>query len=318
MTNLKILDKDNAIAVFTSDGMEKTLRKIEKEVLSFVPDISSAKGRKEIASLAFKVAKSKTALDSAGKTLTTDWKAKAKLVDQARKEARDFLDALKDKVRQPLTEWEADEHRKSEQAKIKAELEAAHSDAISMNDLFNREAAIAEKERLAAEKEAEQLHNLEVARIATEKIEHERLIKEQAAEQAKLQAERDAQASIDKAKRFEAEAMASAEKFKREAMETEANRLKSIEDARVAQEQAVFEAQEKVRIDFEQSEKKRLEIAEEEDRKAEIKASNLQHQKDVNNKVLKIFADAGLDSDIAKSIIRIVLKSKSNLITVNY
>lgn len=124
MTNLAIvLEAENAVAVFTSKAMDETLHKIEKEVLSFVPCVSTAKGRKEIASLAHKIAKSKTALDGAGKTLTADWKAKAKLVDVSRKEAREFLDALKERVRKPLTEWEDEEKRKSDQVRIKAEIE---------------------------------------------------------------------------------------------------------------------------------------------------------------------------------------------------
>jgi len=127
MNNLSIvLEKDNAIAVFTGEAMDETLIKIEKEVLSFVPDTSTAKGRKEIASLANKVAKSKVALDGAGKTLVSDWKSKAKLVDVSRKTARDFLDNLKVKVRLPLTEWENEEKRKQEEAELKAELDLCH------------------------------------------------------------------------------------------------------------------------------------------------------------------------------------------------
>ena len=102
----------NPAVVFTGNGIDKVLHDIEQEVLSFVPDLSTEKSRKEIASLARKVASSKVVLDGAGKQLVSDWKAKSKLVDESRKEARDFLDGLRDRVRKPLTDWEEDKKRK--------------------------------------------------------------------------------------------------------------------------------------------------------------------------------------------------------------
>ena len=329
MTNLAILEPDTAISIFTSNIMDETLQKIEKEVLSFVPDTSSAKGRKEIAHLANKVAKSKVALDSAGKTLTADWKKKAKLVDVSRKQARDFLDDLKIKVRQPLTEWEDAEKLKSEQAKLKAEIETDHNDALSMDDLFNREKAIEEKERIAREKEAEKLRFKEEERIAAEKLEHEQFLKDQAAEQAKLQAEREAQHRIDEAKRLEAEAIATVERLKREKIEAEnkakleaeqaeVDRLQAIEHARIAKEQAIKSEQLKAKQEAERVEQQRINDEAEERRQAEIQASNVQHQKDVNNEVLKVFTDSGIDAEYAKGIIKVILKSRSQWITINY
>ena len=330
MNNLTIiLDQDNAVAVFTSDAMDETLNKIEEEVLSLVPDTGTEKGRKEIASLANKVAKSKVALDNAGKTLTTDWKAKSKLVDTSRKNARDFLDNLKIKVRQPLTEWEDAEVIKIDKARIKAEIEADHIDALTMNDLFNREKVIAEKERVIVEQKAEKERIETEERIAAEKIEHERKLKEQAAEQARLKAEQEAQNKIDEAKRIEAEAKAETEKLKREKVEAEnkakfdaeqaeSNRLQAIKDAEIAKENAIKLEQFKAKQKAERVEQDRLNIVAEEERQAEIKASNLQHQKEVNNEVLKVFTDSGIDADYAKGIIKVIIKSRSQFITINY
>ncbi len=73
MNNLtRVLEKENAIAAFTGEAMDEMLNKIEKDVLSVAPDTSTAKGRKEIASLAHKVSKSKIALDDARKHLTAE------------------------------------------------------------------------------------------------------------------------------------------------------------------------------------------------------------------------------------------------------
>ncbi|WP_312784647.1 hypothetical protein [Brevundimonas sp.] len=85
---------------------------IKEETDKLVPDTTTEKGRKEIASMAFKVAKTKTAIDAAGKLLNEEARAKINIVDAARRDIRDKLDALKDEVRRPLTEWEAKEEQR--------------------------------------------------------------------------------------------------------------------------------------------------------------------------------------------------------------
>lgn len=88
------------------DKVEELLGNVEEQARSIVPDLSTAKGRKSIASNSARVSKSKTYLDALGKDLVSGWKAKAKLVDAERKLIRDRLDALRDEVRKPLTDWE--------------------------------------------------------------------------------------------------------------------------------------------------------------------------------------------------------------------
>ena len=110
MTQLVTIEEKNAMEVFTADkGLEPYLEKIKAEVSTLVPDLTTQKGRKEIASMAQKVAKSKTYLDGVGKELVAEMKKKPKLIDAERKRMREFLDKLKEEVRQPLTDWEAAE-----------------------------------------------------------------------------------------------------------------------------------------------------------------------------------------------------------------
>jgi len=101
---------ETALAVFTSPrGLEPWLQKIRAEIDSFLPDLSSRSGREAIASVAHRVARSKTALDNAGKTLVAEHKEIPKKIDAERKRVRDTLDAWRDEVRAPLNEWEARE-----------------------------------------------------------------------------------------------------------------------------------------------------------------------------------------------------------------
>jgi len=96
VTDLVVIEKANAMTVFQSaDQIEEILQKVEREVMSFVPDITTAKGRKEIASLAYKVAQTKTYLDGLGKDLVAELKEIPKLIDANRKTVRDRLDELK-------------------------------------------------------------------------------------------------------------------------------------------------------------------------------------------------------------------------------
>jgi colicin import membrane protein len=98
--------------VFVPGGVEAIISKLEADVRSVKTDMSTPAGRKEIASLAHKVARSKTALDDMGKDLVSGLKSQAGKIDAERRVIRDRLDALKDEVRKPLTDWEnADKDR---------------------------------------------------------------------------------------------------------------------------------------------------------------------------------------------------------------
>ncbi|MCL0562678.1 hypothetical protein M3A21_26125, partial [Klebsiella pneumoniae] len=136
--DLVVIEKKNAMAVFTNnDQLDPLIEAIEKEARSLVPDVTTKKGRDAIASMAHKVARSKTYIDNAGKDLVAELKALPKQIDESRRVIRERLDALKDEVRRPLTEWEA------EQKRIKAEeaMNELHAEALAMNEDFDRQLA---------------------------------------------------------------------------------------------------------------------------------------------------------------------------------
>ena len=145
--------------LFSDNGLDPILQEIKKKVDAFEPDVESNKGRKEIASFAMKIAKSKVYIEKMGKELVADMKAKTKLIDAERKRSRDFLDSEKVRARKPLTDYEDAEkirveaERQEEIAKIEEE------ERLKREELEAREKAIAEKEaemaRLEAEKQAE-------------------------------------------------------------------------------------------------------------------------------------------------------------------
>lgn len=275
VTDLVVIEKSSAMAVFTNnEQLDPIIEKIEKEARSLVPDVSTKKGRDAIASMAHKVARSKTYIDNAGKDLVAELKALPKQIDESRRIVRERLDALKDEVRRPLTEWEAEQERiKAEEvAKIKAEedrkkFESDHEIALLMNDAFDRE---------LAEKKAEE----ERQRIA-----HEEELKRQAAEQAKREAEEKAAAELAAAKKREEDAIAAKAQVELLAKQAQERAEQEAKDAA-----AKAEAEKKAAIEAEQ--RKAQEEAERIKREAEAKeAARLAEEKRIADEKAKREAD---------------------------
>lgn len=108
-----------ALAIFTSDegkDLDPLLAEIREKIDAFVPpSVDAKKGRDEIASFAFKVVRSKTALENVGKALAAEAKLIPGKIDASRRKINRTLDAWAAEVRAPLTEWEV-----AEDARIKA------------------------------------------------------------------------------------------------------------------------------------------------------------------------------------------------------
>lgn len=105
-SELVVFEKINAVQIFSDGGADKVIEDIRRQVESVVTDVTTKNGRKEIASLAYKVACTKTALDDAGKKIKDEAQRTVNTVDAERKKIRDELDALKERVRKPLTDYE--------------------------------------------------------------------------------------------------------------------------------------------------------------------------------------------------------------------
>ncbi|MBX9594066.1 MAG: hypothetical protein K2X46_06865, partial [Roseomonas sp.] len=97
------------VEVFAPGGVLALVSRLETEARAVKRDISTPQGRASIKSLAYKIARSKTALDEMGKALNEDAQAKINAVNADRKVVRERLDALADEVRAPLTAWENEE-----------------------------------------------------------------------------------------------------------------------------------------------------------------------------------------------------------------
>lgn len=109
MSELVVLKKlPKPAVIYTSGAAKEFVNKVKDEARAKVAtlDISTEKGRKEIASLAYSIANAKTTLDAMGKTIIEEAQATVNAVNKERKFIRDDMDALKKEIRAPLTAYE--------------------------------------------------------------------------------------------------------------------------------------------------------------------------------------------------------------------
>lgn len=313
-TDVAIIDNTvTAVTVFgTPGGVDSILAKIKAHAKSRAEalDISTPAGRKAIASLAYNVARSKTALDGLGKELgDTNYRAwKAITAERARVEAE--LDALRDEVRRPLTEWEDAEKARvaahemalaglcetpdyftaeNSAAELRARLQylehlpprdwqefakrAAHTLAA---EITKTKVALADAEKREADKaEAERLAK---ERVEQERREHEERIATEAAERARREAEQKAAATAAEAaerarlerEAVEAEKRAAEERARKAEQDRIAVEAKAKADAEAAARRA---EEERRRIERERQEaQERAERAEADRLAAEVRA----------------------------------------------
>lgn len=222
MNEITLLPEEKTQLLFVkSEVTDEIIGKIEEEVKNFVPDLSTASSRKEIASFAYKIAQTKSKLDDIGKSLTEQEKKKIKLIDDERKRLRDRLDELKTEARRPLTEWEQAEEEKARKLQelkdsvinCKPTLDDT-IDALKNKYLFLKDFDFSQFPNNGEYEKSIAIANMEALKSRKLQIEES---EKQKAELAKIKAEQESKA--------EAERKAKAEQ---EAKQAEINRSRSI------------------------------------------------------------------------------------------
>lgn len=318
MTTELVPKNINAAILFTQNGLDPLLMEIKKKVDEFEPNLKTAAGRKEIASFAYKIAQSKTFIDDLGKKLVADRKAEIKMVDEERKRARDFLDSEKERARKPLTEWEEFQAAEQEKIRLEAEFNIAHSEAIQINELFNREREIKRKEAELARIVEEQRKKEELELKEKQRIAYELKIKQEAEERAKQEAQSKIELERQKAIMAEQEAKELVAKLEREKIAAEERskieKEKAEQEKKDAIQNAIKEQEEKVRREQEEANKK-AELKRIED---EQKASDLKHRANINNETLKDLIIFGIDENLGKKLICKIAKNQIKNLYIRY
>ncbi len=355
---LAVIEKANALDLFTTvKGLDPILQGIRREIDSFTPDTSTRKGRESIASIAAKVARSKTYLDGVGKELVDRLKEQPKLVDAERKRIRYTLDAWRDEVRKPLTEYEEGEKARVNAIKAriayfhKAEtIEYENSQAIrgaigqvtgqTVDESYQEFTDEAQRARGSA------LDTLD--RLLKASIRHE----EQQAELDRLRREKEELAQKEREERQAREVKEREERMIREAgerakREAEAKARKAVEDSmrrEVEAKMALESAERKAKEDMEGREREhkaelerietaaRLErehIAREERAKQEAQAeaerderarqADKKHRTEVANEAAEaLVAHADVEQAAARRIVNLIHKGKIPHVSIKF
>lgn len=240
-------------------------------------DISTDEGRKAIASAAYAVARTKTAIDKMGQELVAETKRKVKAFDAERARIWDGCEAIQSEVRKPLTEWE-----ESEKARIAAHdariteiirLAAFVGTTPGTQEITDRLAAllaIANAEYDWQEFRDRAARSAKDTRATLEKLFAEAGAREAAAADAeRKRQEAAAEAQRQREARIASEAAAKAKAEAEAAAEAEQRRIKAAADAEQRRLQAEADAS-KRRAAEEAAARQRAETAK---RRAEIEAA---------------------------------------------
>jgi chromosome segregation ATPase len=314
----------DALSVFAATdtkAADDILAMVRSQIDGFLavrPDVSTRAGRDLIRAFANRVTKSKTAIEEVGAALAKEQKEIPKRIDATRRLFKDTLDAWRDEVRQPLSDWEAAEEARVTQimdglAMLQGTIDDPNWVSRSSEQLRDR---LGEVERdgdvsegrwdeyapAAAELRTKAIEVL-TERVAVaekreaEAAELERLRKEIAERERQDRERKIAEDAAAKAKADAADALARSE---RERAAAEDRAAKAEETARA---RALAEA------------KAQEEAAAAEQRRRE--ADN-EHKRRINTAAAAALIDAGLSAENAKTAIIAIATGKVPAVTIRY
>ncbi|EPD8208943.1 hypothetical protein ACSEBP_003954 [Yersinia enterocolitica] len=319
-TGLVVIDikPESYPTLYVTNGLDQYLDQI-RQAVNEVPDVTTAKGRARIASLAASASRSKTAIEKPGREYLRHLKEQPKIIEA---ELRRFViecDEIRDETRRPLTEWEAEQERLRQEAEAKkkaeelaAEIEVAHEMALLMNDAFDRD----------AKAKADEIERLRKA--------HEEFIAQQAAEKAKREVEEKAKRDIEAAEQRERDAKLAQERAEQAVKD---NAAKAERDAKELAERVEREKQEAIAAEQrkaqEEADRIKREVQQEEDARlaeekrvadeAAARAANEAHRKTVGTAVVNgLIEHAGLTREQAIVTLCAIKDSKIPHTNIHY
>jgi hypothetical protein len=332
----------DALAVFAAKDTkeaERILGMVRAQIDGFIavrPDVSTKAGRDLIRSFANRVTKSKTAIEAVGADLAKEQKEIPKRIDATRRLFKETLDAWRDEVRQPLTDWEnAEEERiariKDGLAALQGTIDDPQWITRSIEQLRDR---LSEVERDADVSEARWDEYASAAaelrtkaiEVLTERIAVREKQEAEQAELARLRAEADERAKKDReeqiareaAEKARKEAEAKAEADKRAAEQREADLkaavAKAAEDKRLAEERAVKAAQEAK----EQAAREAQAKADAEERERKAREADKAHRASVNRAALEALTVNGISDADAKLVITLIATGQVPNVEIRY
>ncbi|MCO7641910.1 hypothetical protein NJI34_34645 [Pseudomonas sp. S 311-6] len=338
--------------MFTNQAkLDEILDTVRQRVIGTVYDMGKRKDREACASDAYKVARTKAAMEKLRAATSAELKELPKKVDAGGRYLKDGFEAIQAEVRAPLDAWEAaEEERKAKHNANVMRLNqyaanaSQHVDAETLRGMlesvkntsvdesweeFEAEAHRAKDKALEAltatlaarEKyEAEQAELAELRRKQAEQEQKDReaRIAQEAADKARADAEAKAQAERDAAAKREADAKAAAEQAEREkaqAIERQRQAEARAEAEKLAAEQRAKDAAEAARLAEIKRQEEAQAAAAEAQRRRE---ADTKHKASINNAALAAFIEHGMPEDCAKQAIVLIARGLIPAVQINY
>lgn len=311
-TGLVVIDikPESYPTLYVTNGLDKYLSQI-RQAVNEVPDVTTAKGRARIASLAASASRSKTAIEKPGREYLRHLKEQPKIIEA---ELRRFViecDEIRDETRRPLTEWEAEQDRLKQEAEAKkkaeelaAEIEVAHEMALLMNDAFDRD----------AKAKADEVERLRKA--------HEEFIAQQAAEKAKREAEEKAKRDIEAAEQRERDAKLAQERAEQKAEQDKKDAAAKAErekqEAIAAEKLKAQQEAERVQREAKQKEDARLAEEKRVADEAAKRAADVEHRRTINRQAVSDLIANGLPEDCAQKCVAAIAKNLISSVRITY
>jgi hypothetical protein len=322
---------------FTDDAeFEKLYSQVKEAVDKHVPDLTTRTGRESIASMAYKVSRTKTALIAQGKKLTEDWRDQTKKVNAACNAIEERLDTLRDEVRKPLTDWEA-----SEKARVEGHERAVNSllvyvtmsadhpsgDFKDMRDAvealivdasweeFQDRGALAKTDALAAldrltaiaekrEADAAELERLRAAQVERDRQDAERRVAEEAAEAEAQRVEQERQAEEKRKADIAAAAAEAAAQAERDAAKRIADAERAAQDAKERAERDIAAAKAEADRKAEAERKRIVDALEAEAAEQRRRDADRSHRKAINQAIVaELIECSGITAEQAQKIV---------------
>lgn len=340
---LIVIEDLNPATLFAGEGLNELLDMVSAEVKKVVLVIDTATERKEFGKFCRKIITSENKLDTLGKDHVAAKKNELKVFDLHRKKAREFLRALHDETRKPLTDWEEAEEKRVqdiadriEAIKLMAPTEVSEVAALGLKELqcrmrtlkeiridedFEEMAPIAEATRddaiqalaitignlIVQAKEKSELERLRTLEAEQKQKDREEQIRKDAAAEAKVESERKERKAI--------EAQESAEQRTRDA-EQAAQREKEAAEQRAKEARLAATRQAEQAA---QAERDRFAATKTAEANALAKrAANTRHKGKINSAAVEGLMKLSFTQEKARKIVTAIAKGDIPFVQIHY
>ena len=340
---LPTVTPDQYPSLYVSGGLDPYYQQIRQQVLSEVPDLTTKKGIARIKSLAAMVSSSKVAIEKPGREYLKQLKEMPKVIEAELRDWNQKMDALRDEVRQPVTELE--EKEKARVAALDQRLNEIHQiGSVAGLDLLPSEtitAWIGKLEAIAIDDTWSEYQDRaavakEAAKVKLTSALQNRLTWEaQQAEIARLKAEQEEKDRVQREKEIADRARHEAEqKALREKIESE-QREQAAKDAAARAEREAVEAKERLAREQQESaererlaaeraaEQERQRIAQEEANlkaEEERRAADIEHRRTINRAVIAAImaVDPTITAVQAEAVMKAIVLHKIPNTSIQY